>query len=198
MNIKLSITKTTNTKSGWIYCISHPIFKDLYVISSTKETNIYTDITKGFPHNVKIEFAKYVNEYKKKEKNIYKELVDYQSKSNKKYFDISIDRIKSLFDSLEGEYYDDSIFVDTYHTSNTTNTIIEEPIGKIIEHSGTVRNIEKMKFKIRTTEDGKLKDIWKYYEDVKDHNILIDYIKNNNRLRGIIDYEKSVKSPVKV
>ena len=192
MNIKLNITKATKSKSGWIYCISHPTFKDLYVISSTNESHIYTDITKGFPDNVKIECAKFVNEYKKKERSIYKELVSYQSRSNKKFFDISMERIKSLFDSLEGEYYDDNAFIDTNHTA------IEELSGKIIEHSGTVRNIEKMKFKIRIMEDGKLKDIWKYYENVKDHNIFIDYIKNNNRLREIIDYKKSIKSPIKV
>jgi hypothetical protein len=179
MNIKLNITKATKTKSGWIYCISHPTFKDLYVIGSTKEPNIYSDIAKGFPDNVKIEFVKFVCEYKKKERSIYKELVDYQSKSNKKFFDISIDRIKSLFDSLEGEYYDDNTFIDT------NNTPKEEHGGQIIEHSGTVRCIEKMKFKIRKIEDGKLKDIWKYYEDVKDHDIFVDYIRKNHRLREI-------------
>jgi hypothetical protein len=192
MNIKINITKATNSKSGWVYCISSPTFKGLYVISSTNEPNMYTDITKRYPDNIKVEFAKFVDDYKKKERSIYSELTDYQSQSNKKFFDISMERIKILFDSLDGEYYDDNFLIDRNHTPK------EEHSGQVIEHSGTMRCIEKMKFKIRRIEDGKLKDIWKYYEDVKDHNIFIDYIKKNHRLHGIKDYEKSVKMSIEV
>jgi hypothetical protein len=193
MNIKLNITKVKESNSGWIYCISSPTFRGLYKISSTKEPNIYEKISKGLNDNFKIEYAKYLPEFKKIENSIKQELVQYQSESNKKFFNLSIERVKYLFDTLEGEYYDDSIITEK-KASNEEKVII----GKIVEHSGTTRNIEKMKFKIRTTEDGKIKDIWKYYDEVRDHSILIEYISKNPRINSIQNYEKSIKTTLKV
>ena len=107
MNIKLNITKVKDTNSGWIYCISSPTFRGLYKISSTKESNIYEKISKGLNDNFKIEYAKYIHDFKKIENSIKKELIQYQSETNKKFFNVSIERIKNLFDALEGEYYDE-------------------------------------------------------------------------------------------
>jgi hypothetical protein len=191
MNIKLNITKVKESNSGWIYCISSPTFRGLYKISSTKEPNIYEKISTGLNNNFKIEYAKYLPEFKKVENSLKQELIQYQSESNKKFFNVSIERIKYLFDALEGECYEDSIT----HKEVSKEEVI---VGKIVEHSGTTRNIEKMKFKIRTTEDGKIKDIWKYYDEVRDHSILIEYISKNPRINSIQNYEKSIKTTLKV
>ena len=95
---------------GWIYCLSNPAFPNLLKIGQTKNLpNIRSEqlYTTGVPHPFKIEFAKKINNYEKREKVIHSILERFIPRVNPKreFFEGNVKDVKPLFDLIDGEDY---------------------------------------------------------------------------------------------
>ena len=96
--------------SGWLYCLSNSSMPGLLKIGQTKnEPKVRAEQlqTTGVPLPFKIEFAKYVKDYVKKEKILINLLEKYYERINPKreFFKISKDEVYTFFELLDGEYY---------------------------------------------------------------------------------------------
>ena len=94
---------------GWLYCLSNPSMPGLLKIGQTKnEPKIRADQlqTTGVPLPFKIEFAKFVKDYVKKEKILLSLLEQYSNRINPKreFFKISKEEIFAFFELIDGEY----------------------------------------------------------------------------------------------
>jgi len=98
---------------GYIYCLSNSSFeKDIYKIGFTQsEPEIRKSQlqTTGVPTPFKLEFAKKVNKYQEKEKTIHKILSEYRVNEKREFFKISLQKIKDLFDLVDGETYKETV-----------------------------------------------------------------------------------------
>jgi len=95
---------------GWIYCLSNPAFPKLLKIGQTKNfPNIRAEqlYSTGVPYPFKIEFAKKINNYEKREKIIHSILERFVPRVNPKreFFQVDVKDIKPIFDLLDGEDY---------------------------------------------------------------------------------------------
>ena len=95
---------------GWLYCLSNPAMPGLFKIGQTKnEPQLRANQlqTTGVPLPFKIEFAKLVNDFTKKEKILISLLEQYTNRINPKreFFKISKDEIFAFFELIDGEYY---------------------------------------------------------------------------------------------
>lgn len=101
-NIKMS--------RGWIYCLSNKSIPGMLKIGQTKnspQTRADQLFTSGVPTPFKIEFAKNVENYDKKEKTIHSLLEKFTVRVNQKreFFEISVEDAKMIFDLMDGEDY---------------------------------------------------------------------------------------------
>ena len=97
--------------TGWLYCLSNPSMPGLLKIGQTKnEPKLRAEQlhTTGVPLPFKIEFAKRVNEYTKKEKILLSLLEQYSERVNPKreFFKITKEEVLAFFELIDGEYYD--------------------------------------------------------------------------------------------
>ena len=97
-------------KKGWLYCLSNPSMPGLFKIGQTKnEPKVRAEQlqTTGVPLPFKIEFAKYVKDYVKKEKILISLLEQYSDRINPKreFFKVSKEEVYAFFELLDGEYY---------------------------------------------------------------------------------------------
>jgi len=104
---------------GYIYCLSNPSFHNpdgfpLYKIGKTKN-NPYDRAKKLYTTSVvypfKIEFAKKVKNYGRKEKLIHSLLEQYGCKCNpsREFFNVNKNIIFTIFELIDGEYYKEDI-----------------------------------------------------------------------------------------
>jgi hypothetical protein len=105
------MSETRNDGWGTLYCLSNEAFKGLYKIGFT----FYNDpnkrlkelYTTGVPSPFKIEIAKLVRNPSLKEKDIHNILKEYRHNPSREFFNVSLDKIRSLFNLLEGDYYNE-------------------------------------------------------------------------------------------
>ena len=95
---------------GYIYCISNPMFNNIYKVGMTERepiTRINELYSTNIPLPYNLEFAKKINNVKNVEKTIHTILEKYGKRinMNREFFEIDLNRIKSLFDFFDGEYY---------------------------------------------------------------------------------------------
>ena len=95
---------------GWIYCMSNKAFPNLLKIGQTKHPpNNRADqlYSTGVPYPFKVEFAKKIDNYEKREKIIHSILEKYIKRVNPKreFFEASVKDVKPIFDLLDGEDY---------------------------------------------------------------------------------------------
>lgn len=93
--------------AGYLYCFSNESLKNLYKIGMTtrnvedrlKEANSST----WNPDKFKMELCVRVEDVEKKEKLIHQMLEKYRSNSRREFFEVSLDKVKFLFDLLREE-----------------------------------------------------------------------------------------------
>ena len=95
---------------GWIYCLSNKAYPELLKVGQTKNfPNVRAEqlFSTGVPYPFKIEFAKKVNNYEKREKIIHSILEKYAKRVNPKreFFEATVKDIKPIFDLMDGEDY---------------------------------------------------------------------------------------------
>jgi len=101
---RVSIIQPENNNVGWIYCLSNKGMPGIYKIGKTKispEERAKQLYTTGVPYPFKIEMAKYVTEYHKKEKSFQKILNQYSCNHSREFFQIDIAIIIELFNIIE-------------------------------------------------------------------------------------------------
>jgi hypothetical protein len=103
--------------------LSYPLIYKLgctYTNPSIRAKQLYTT---GVLYPFKIEFAKYVINYKEKEKQLHEILKEYRVKNNREFFKVQIEKIKLLFDFIDGEYYDNAelSYIKDIHKLDETN-----------------------------------------------------------------------------
>ena len=93
---------------GWIYCMSNKAFPSLLKIGQTK--NLPTSraeqlYSTGVPYPFKIEFAKKIENYEKREKIIHTILEKISKRVNPKreFFEANVKDVKPIFDLLDGD-----------------------------------------------------------------------------------------------
>ena len=95
---------------GYIYCVSNPMFDNIYKVGMTERdpiTRINELYSTNIPLPYNLEFAKKVNNVRDVEKTIHTILEKYGKRINinREFFEIDLNRIKSLFDFFDGIYY---------------------------------------------------------------------------------------------
>jgi hypothetical protein len=93
--------------SGYLYCFSNDSLKNLYKIGMTtqsveeklKDENLRVLCSSKF----KIELSLKVNDVEKKEKILHQILEEYRSNSKKEFFEVSLEKIKLLFNLIKEE-----------------------------------------------------------------------------------------------
>lgn len=93
--------------SGYLYCFSNDSLKNMYKIGMTartneerlKESNSSTWNTDKF----KMELYVRVNNVKEREKIVHKLLEEYKSNVENDFFEVPLERVKSIFDLLREE-----------------------------------------------------------------------------------------------
>jgi hypothetical protein len=93
-----------NVNAGWVYCLSNKGMPGIYKIGKTKispEERAKQLYTTGVPYPFKIEIAKYVTEYHKKEKSFQKILNQYSCNQSREFFETDILIIFELFNIIE-------------------------------------------------------------------------------------------------
>ena len=108
------------TEQGYIYCFSNPSYINIYKIGQTKDiiSRLKQLNSTGILHNFEIEFAKLVYNYKTKEKKIHKLFDKYRVNKKREFFKISLDKIKSIFELIDGEWF-------SYESNNLAKDRIE-------------------------------------------------------------------------
>ena len=97
---------------GWIYCMSNKAFPTLLKIGQTKNLptaraeQLYST---GVPYPFKIEFAKKIENYEKREKIIHSILEKIAKRVNPKreFFEASVRDVRPIFDLIDGDDYID-------------------------------------------------------------------------------------------
>lgn len=96
---------------GYIYCLSNESFKDdIFKIGFTTRNpfirmkELYNTST---PTEFKMVLCKEVNECSKTESIIHYLLKKYRINKSREFFKIDIEKVKNIFDMLDGEYIDD-------------------------------------------------------------------------------------------
>ena len=134
---------------GWLYCLSNPAMPGLLKIGQTKnEPKIRADQlqTTGVPLPFKIEFAKLVKDYIKKEKILLSLLEQYSNRINPKreFFKVSKEEIYAFFELIDGEYLnleDKDLDVD----DNEDYSDDDEEQEQILQETSTKKSIRNMK-----------------------------------------------------
>uniref|UniRef100_A0A6C0E1B5 SF3 helicase domain-containing protein n=1 Tax=viral metagenome TaxID=1070528 RepID=A0A6C0E1B5_9ZZZZ len=110
---------------GYIYCMSNPSFKqNIYKIGYT--TNL-PDIRQkqlnntSIPELFTLEFAKFVDNAYNEEQIIHKLLAEYRINNNKEFFEVDISIIKTIFNAVEGKYYNDIVSIKTFNNEQFFN-----------------------------------------------------------------------------
>jgi hypothetical protein len=157
-----------NETQGYIYCLSNetfPYYKLGFTLKNPNERcrELYTS---GVPTPFKLEFAKLVKYPDEKEKAIHLIFKEYRINSSREFFDISIQKIKNLFDAIDGTYWTE--------TDDLDNTINNQNINNILGCRDTRKcftNGQKIRHKTRLTNH-----IWEGYYDSEKNKIIY----NNN------------------
>jgi len=94
---------------GYVYCFSNPEYPTLLKVGRTGKTpkERAKDLeTTGVPAPFKIEFAKKVKNIETAEKNIHRALEVFEERPypNREFFRTTLDKVRILFDMVEGEY----------------------------------------------------------------------------------------------
>ncbi len=96
---------------GYIYCLSNPLYEGIYKVGMTKNdpyTRMRQLYSTGVPLPFNLEFAKKVDNCYEQEQSLHKILSNDGKRINKKreFFKVSKEEIKSLFDKIDGEYFE--------------------------------------------------------------------------------------------
>jgi len=108
---------------GWVYCLSNKSMPGLLKIGQTKNSPATRSdqlFTSGVPTPFKIEFAKSVENYDKKEKIIHSLLEKFSVRVNPKreFFEINVDDAKLIFDLMDGEEYKEETIKEHANTKD--------------------------------------------------------------------------------
>ena len=111
---------------GWLYCLSNEAFKELYKVGFTfyhdPNKRLKELYTTGVPYPFKIEFAKLVRNPSLKEQDIHNILKEYRHNPSREFFNVSLDKIHSLFNLLEGDYYNEVYITQHITPKNISRT----------------------------------------------------------------------------
>jgi hypothetical protein len=95
-----------NEKRGYVYCLSHPLYDGVYKIGMTtrcpKERAADLSST-GHYIDFVVEFAKLVDDCRCIEKTLHTLLSKYRVRSGREFFKLPLDKIKTVFDLVDGE-----------------------------------------------------------------------------------------------
>lgn len=100
--------------SGYIYCFSNESMEGIYKIGFTTRTPLMRlkEANRGDTWSLSgkfhIEFAKEVDDCREKERKIHKHLslVGERVSDNREFFKISLEVVRSVFDLMDGRWYD--------------------------------------------------------------------------------------------
>jgi hypothetical protein len=102
-NEDFKIEEIKNTNNGYVYCVSNPLYGDVYKIGCTKKdpnsrvkqlnsTNIFVEF--------KLEFSKEVDDCYATEKELHTTLAEYRVRADREFFKTDLDKIKKIFDEV--------------------------------------------------------------------------------------------------
>ena len=139
--------------SGWLYCLSNSSMPGLLKIGQTKnEPKVRAEQlqTTGVPLPFKIEFAKYVKDYVKKEKILLNLLEQYYERINPKreFFKVSKEEVYAFFELIDGEYYK---FNEETEIDNIVGTINNKIVNKNYDMKDYFTDGMKIRHKIGMT-----------------------------------------------
>lgn len=96
---------TQGVCEGWVYCLSNQSYKGVYKIGFTTRTpneraqELSRETSIIYPFVVEV--SKKVKNCRLKENQLHKLLNEYRVRPNKEFFDVSLEKIKNLFDLVE-------------------------------------------------------------------------------------------------
>lgn len=118
-------TVAPGSSTGWVYCLSNPVFPGLLkvgVTGRTPEERAKELFSTGVPLPFKIEFAKKVAGAFDKERTLHALLEQYSDRVNRsrEFFRISAEEVRKFFDLMDGEMWVDG------HSAGEEDEEVEE------------------------------------------------------------------------
>lgn len=165
---------------GYIYCLSNPLYENIYKIGKTKNhpsIRLEQLNTTGVPRPFKLEFAKYVADFHNKETYLHDlfSTIGTRVNSQREFFELSLDTIKKVFEIIDGEYYYDKRNIEMMDISDESD-FPEERIGtKRKKTRKTLSDIFKKSTMIRNKINN---NTWFGKYDIENEKI---YCNNNGR-----------------
>lgn len=201
---------------GYIYCFSNPSMPDLLKCGMTTKfpterlSNANSPDTFKPPTPYKIEFAKKVHNPYEKENLIHRLLEKYNIRNgmNKEFFKISVDKVRNVFDLIDGEYVDltknnekcekQKKIIKNIININNININCDKTNGKIrcelckvdiisqyfIRHCKSISHVEREERKFRCE---RCNSTYKNIKSYKTH--MNEYHKKKKRIKNIINDE---------
>lgn len=174
---------------GWIYCLSNKSMPGLLKIGQTKncpQIRAEKLQSTGVPLPFKIEIAKKVLHFEKKEKLIHSILESFDKRVNPKreFFEVEVNVVKSIFELIDGEYFSDdeySIFKEILKDNQEVRYSIgdfkmEVKYSRVEnkflykEEKITVEEIHEIYCKLNNTDKEEIKYSLSNFELIKDGN----------------------------
>jgi uncharacterized C2H2 Zn-finger protein len=177
--------------SGYVYCFSNESMPGILKIGMTTRTptkrlnDANASSTWKPPTDYKIEFAKYVSEPLKTEKQIHTELSLFVDRinPNREFFKISIEEARKYFDKIEGPYWEaekdevkdkipirkvkeEAIVITTTNDVTSHNKECSRCGNVFLSKTHLVRHLQKLKPCKAVLEDI---DIDEYIDDLTSH-----------------------------
>jgi hypothetical protein len=141
------------TRVGYVYCLSNPAYQSKYKVGCTKRdpyTRMQELYTTGVAEEFKLEFAKKVIDFKKQEKIVHKLICEKGDRPNKKreFFVLDLNEIKNIFDTIDGEYYEnknvDKNVDENLNENKNVNENLNENLNKNLNENKNVdENLNK-------------------------------------------------------
>lgn len=167
---------------GYIYCVSNVSMPNILNIGITwmtpelrlKEINEMPGMWKP-PTPYKCEFAKSVHNAGQKKEAIYKVLSQFRINPNYKFFRVSMEEVRTIFDLMDGDYWGSDVESGDVESGDIYDipraTVNDMDIDNIIEKKN--REIEKLneifqkrEIEIKATEEKMLDCLFKKCDDL--------------------------------
>jgi hypothetical protein len=146
-DITITENENTNDDYGYIYCISNVSMPNILNIGITwTEPNKTIDnINELFglwnpPTPYILEFAKKTLHIEHKKNTIFKLLSEYQINPKQRFFLVPIEKVRTLFDLMDGDYWINTSMIESIKGTDGTDDIFDIPVNESVKAAKVIED----------------------------------------------------------
>jgi hypothetical protein len=148
-NTHITETDTENSDGdyGYIICVSNISMPNILNIGITwiVPKQKIDDINELFglwkpPTPYILEFAKKVLHIEHKRNTIYKLLSEYRVNPKQRFFHVPIEKVRTLFDLMDGDYWVNSSIIESIEGTESTDDIFDIPVNESVKAAKVIED----------------------------------------------------------